>query len=81
MSRRDAALVVLAIAGILAATTFPTSSSETGHVGFCLVCGERGVSDAFLNLLLFAPLGAALALLGWRVHRIVIGACLLSALV
>ncbi len=32
----------------------------------CLLCGEAGTADFLVNLMLFAPLGAALAGLGWR---------------
>jgi len=36
------------------------------HGPFCLVCGNQGSVDVIQNLLLFAPLGAGLALLGLR---------------
>ena len=77
--RTRIALVALAVGGILAATTFPTPAADLGRIGLCLVCGERGVADALLNLLLFAPLGALLWIAGWRAGRIVGGAALLSA--
>lgn len=35
----------------------------------CLVCGSAGAADVIRNLLLFLPLGAAGALLGWRWPR------------
>ena len=44
----------------------------------CLVCGESGGADVALNLLLFMPLGAGLALLGWSWGRIVAVCALLS---
>ena len=44
----------------------------------CLVCGETGGADVALNLLLFMPLAAGLALLGWPWTRIVAGCALLS---
>ncbi|HUF27911.1 MAG TPA: VanZ family protein, partial [Gemmatimonadaceae bacterium] len=66
---------------ILAATTFPGHSPETGTVSACIVCGERGLADALLNILLFAPFGAALAFLRVRTRHIVVAAALLSGLV
>lgn len=44
----------------------------------CLVCGNKGGVDVFLNLLLFAPLGAGLRLAGWPWRRVVLVAALLS---
>ncbi len=57
-----AAAVAVSAAAILAATTFPTSDLEPGSARFCLLCGDRGLADALLNIALFMPLGAALAL-------------------
>jgi len=31
----------------------------------CVICGDRGLADAILNVALFIPLGAALGLSGW----------------
>ncbi|MGH7579434.1 MAG: VanZ family protein [Gemmatimonadales bacterium] len=45
---------------------------------FCVVCGTHGGADVFLNLLLFAPLGAGLRLAGWRWPRVVGVSALLS---
>src|SRR4051812_41839062 len=47
--------------------------------GFCLVCGGRGLADLLLNIALFMPLGAALALRGRSRGRITQLALLLSA--
>ena len=44
----------------------------------CLVCGETGGADVALNLLLFMPLAAGLALLDWPWTRIVAICALLS---
>lgn len=41
----------------------PVESSE-GWGRWCVICGERGVADALLNMVLFAPLGWALS--RWR---------------
>lgn len=58
------AALFLVIGLILAATLLPTGTVrvEGGWVR-CLVCGSRGTADVIANLLLFLPLGAALALL------------------
>jgi VanZ like family len=44
----------------------------------CLVCGNKGGVDIFLNLLLFAPFGAGLRLAGWPWRRIAAVAALVS---
>ena len=56
------------VALILGATLFPVSSAETERLTACLICGSRGAADAILNVILFLPVGAALALLrrSWR---------------
>ena len=40
----------------------------------CIVCGPRGIADAILNVMLFMPLGAALAFGGVRSRDIVLAA-------
>ncbi|HEX3928871.1 MAG TPA: VanZ family protein [Gemmatimonadales bacterium] len=45
----------------------------------CIVCGEGGVTDTFLNLLLFLPFGLMARRGGWSLGRIAIAACGLSA--
>lgn len=74
---RLALSVVVAL--ILAATLLPTGSSllEREWVR-CILCGGLGVSDFVANLLLFLPLGAALALLSWTARRTAVAAALLS---
>ncbi len=44
----------------------------------CIVCGEGGATDVFLNLLLFAPLGVLARAAGWRVTRTVVWCAVLS---
>lgn len=46
--------------------------------GLCLICGSRGLADLLLNIILFMPLGAALALRGHSRRRITTLALLLS---
>jgi hypothetical protein len=45
---------------------------------FCVICGPLGGVDAALNVLLFIPLGAGLALAGVPWRRAALTACLLS---
>jgi hypothetical protein len=45
----------------------------------CLICGDRGTSDALLNLLFFVPLGVLLEDRGWRVLRVAIAGLVLSS--
>lgn len=62
---------LLAIGGFLAVcalTLFPTQGQPQTSL-FCVVCGERSLLDAILNVLLFVPLGAGLALLGVTTRR------------
>jgi VanZ family protein len=69
-------------AGVLAivtATLTPMGSGEPRLDTLCLVCGERGLANIIGNVLLFAPLGAALALGRIPPVRIVLAAVLLSA--
>jgi hypothetical protein len=75
------AAVAASAAAILGVTLFPSQGSGGSGWDGCLVCGERGVADALANVILFIPLGAALALLPLRTTRIVTVAFLLSAAV
>ena len=45
----------------------------------CVICGERGLADFILNVLLFAPLGAALVCAGTRPRWAVLASSLFSA--
>lgn len=67
------------VALILAATLLPTGSTllEREWVR-CILCGGLGVSDFVANLVLFLPLGVALALLPWSARRTAVAAALLS---
>ena len=73
--------VVVAVAAILSATTFPATGTGSSGLSRCIVCGERGVADALLNILLFAPLGVALSLNRLRAGPAVLGAFVLSGLI
>ena len=71
-------LLFLAIIVILAATLFPSGVEQPGTGTGCLICGARGLADALLNVMLFVPLGTALALCRWSVSRSYIFAAGLS---
>ena len=62
---------------ILGATLVPSGSELPVFTG-CIVCGERGWSDALTNVLLFLPFGAALAALGRTGPRAVLYGLVLS---
>lgn len=53
--------VVMTVGVILALTLFPSGDEKLAPMLDCLFCGERGVADAIINVILFIPLGAALA--------------------
>jgi hypothetical protein len=67
------------LACILAATLVPVGTELQPEFVRCIVCGSRGWADVLANVLLFAPLGAALALNGRIGSRPVFYAFLLSA--
>ncbi|HEV2150160.1 MAG TPA: VanZ family protein [Longimicrobiaceae bacterium] len=56
-------LAIVSVLVIASLTLFPTSDRSAG-LTLCLFCGDRGLADAILNVLLFMPLGAGLALRG-----------------
>ena len=66
---------------ILIATLPPSEVETTAGWSLCLVCGDRGVADALLNVLLFIPLGFSLRRMGWPLLRAVLAAFALSAFV
>ena len=70
-----------ALVPIFAATLYPTGATEPAGWVQCLFCGEHGVSDFLVNVILFAPLGAALAWRGWSLRRVAVAAVLASGLV
>lgn len=61
---------------VLGATLLPTSD-EIIEASFCLICSSRGVADAILNVVLFTPVGIALAIL-IRPARAIVAGVLLS---
>ncbi len=81
-TRRLAALLAAAgAAAILVLTLYPSPEQAVYARGtplLCLVCGEHGGADVFLNLLLFTPMAPGLRLFGWSWRRVVLAAALLS---
>jgi hypothetical protein len=79
--RLGAALASVGLLAILVLTLYP-NPRQAGVADYtplmCLVCGESGGADVALNLLLFMPLGAGLALLGWSWGTVVAVCALLS---
>ena len=73
--------LVLSLAAILLATLTPSASEGAAGWDGCVLCGDRGLADALLNLALFAPLGAALARRGMRIPIALVLAAALSAFV
>jgi VanZ like protein len=74
-------LLAAAAASILAATLTPAGTALEPEFTRCLVCGVRGVSDSIVNVILFAPLGVALALNGRAGLRAVLQGGMLSCAV
>ena len=72
-------LLAATLLPILVATLWPFSGKEPEGYISCVACGEHATSDVLLNILLFAPLGAALALELTSVARCALSAALLSA--
>src|SRR5690606_5850890 len=72
------AVVALALAAILVATLVPTGHDPETTPLLCLVCGGKGLADGLSNILLFAPFGLGLALLGVRPRRAILAGAALS---
>lgn len=77
--RRSAWWLAAACTAAIGYFTLLPAPGEPGTAFFCLICGSRGGVDAVLNLLLFVPLGIALALAGVRPTRAIIAMSILSA--
>jgi hypothetical protein len=70
--------LAFALLAIGLATLWPMSG-PSHEWAFCLACGDHGTSDLLLNIALFMPLGAALALRGRLPSFIALFAALLSS--
>jgi len=73
------AALAASLACILGATLAPVGTEFQPDLVSCILCGSRDWADAISNLLLYAPLGAALAWTGRVGWRPVFYAFLLSA--
>jgi hypothetical protein len=62
---------------VLVATLTPSGDAPQ-PISLCLLCGDRGTADVLRNVILFAPLGAAIALCGWRGRWTVLAPAVLS---
>ncbi len=80
---RGAGAIAVAALAVILLTTLRASPAQVERAAEtswrCLVCGDAGVTDVLLNLLLFWPLGAALRALWWPWWR-AIGAMALGTL-
>jgi hypothetical protein len=64
---------------IVALTLTPASGPGSLLAPTCILCGDHGLADAGANILLFVPLGAALAAAGVRARHVLLAALALSA--
>ncbi len=64
-SARSSWLLPVIVVLITTVTLVPQLHQATSPLG-CLLCGEEGLSDAIRNVILFAPLGIALAARGMK---------------
>ena len=76
LSRARQLAIAVTLLAILAVTLFPSGDEKLEPMLRCLVCGERGVADVIINVILFVPFGAALGVAGTRLLRV----CLVGAL-
>lgn len=77
-SRPALALLALLVLGIMALTLTPTDSS-TEAAFECIICGERGLADVILNIIMFMPVGILAVLAFGMTPAIVVGAAFFSA--
>jgi hypothetical protein len=80
LRRLGLVLTITSLAAIAYATLLPEpGQSLQSH--FCLICGPLGGVDAILNVLLFVPLGVALALCGIPTRRALLTMTVFSVLI
>jgi hypothetical protein len=73
-------LLVLALLAI-AIVTLPPAAGPSAVWLDCLMCGDSGTAGFLLNVILFVPLGVALAAQGLGIARTAVSGALLSALI
>jgi hypothetical protein len=71
-------LYVAAALLVIAALTLLPAHGPAPDAFACVFCGDRAVSDALTNIILFVPLGVGLAAMGMAPPRAFIAAALLS---
>lgn len=82
MTRPRPAHVVSAVAtALILAATLPPTREPVGELfqPCLLLCGDEGLSDFLVNIVLYLPLGVGLTLQRWRPRAVVLSAFLLSA--
>jgi hypothetical protein len=79
--RTGVVVTAVTLAAIGAVTLVPGSEKGTEPPLACIICGEQGLADALVNVILFLPLGGGLALGEVRLRRALIAGALISALV
>jgi len=77
--RRLGFVTAVAGAALICVATLIPQAGELETSPFCVICGELGGVNALLNVLLFVPLGAGLALSGMRAKNAVLAMILFSA--
>jgi hypothetical protein len=80
-SRGAGRLLLAGVLAVLAATLPAQHGMDLPPWTICFVCGERGVADVLVNIILFLPFGAGCGLHGWSVRRGLLAGALLSAMV
>jgi hypothetical protein len=78
LARWGRLMVIVCVLVIPRLTLWPTPSGIHREWLWCVLCGERAVADALLNLGFFVPLGVALILAGRRPGTALMLAALLS---
>lgn len=71
--------LLLSLAAIGYATLTPSAHEGASGWDGCILCGDRGLADALLNVVLFGPLGMALARMRIRPLRAIAVGAVLSA--
>lgn len=76
---RPLAIVWLGVIGWSTLRSAPTQAAEVAALHwYCVVCGQSGIADLFLNVLLFIPLGVAARAAGWPLARSFLAALVLT---
>ena len=74
-------VVATTLGAIAGATLTPAGDPRAAPSFGCVFCGERALADVLVNVILFAPLGVGLALLGIRTRTALLAGAFVSALI